>query len=243
MEDTLSKTLLVEYCSTHTGHEIQLTHLPILDDVRLLIARKLQEGVCVTRILDDVRDNCLDDNNGIGREQLVTRQDILNIGRKLNVHTIQKHSNDLLSVWSWVEEMKELEYNPILVFKPQGEDGNEDTNELKKDDFLLAIQTEFQKDTLLKFGPNVICIDSTRGTNIYNFLLISVVVIDDHGEGLPVAWAITNHEDAVTLKVFFCSLAKHIHMLCPDVFLSDDADQFYSSFCDVFGNTRKLLCS
>ena len=116
------------------------------------------------------------------------------------------------------------------------------TNELKKDDFLLAIQTEFQKDTLLKFGPKVICVDSTHGTNIYDFLLISVVVIDDHGEGLPVAWAITNHEDAVTLKVLFRSLAKRIQ-LCPDVFMSDDADQFYSSFCDVFGNTRKLLCS
>ena len=81
-----------------------------------------------------VRYNCLDDNNGIGREQLATRQDILNIGRKLNVHAIQKHLNDLLSICSWVEEMKELEYNSILVFKLQGEDGNEDTNELKKDD-------------------------------------------------------------------------------------------------------------
>ena len=54
MEDTLSKTLVVEYCSTHIGHEIQLSHLPILNNVRLLIGRKLQEGVCVTQILDDV---------------------------------------------------------------------------------------------------------------------------------------------------------------------------------------------
>ena len=73
MEGTLSKTIVVEYCSTHTGHEIQLSHLPILDVVKLLIARKIQEGVCVTLILDNIRDNCLDDNNGIGYEQLVTR--------------------------------------------------------------------------------------------------------------------------------------------------------------------------
>ena len=203
MEDTLSKMLVVEYCSTHTGHDIQLSDLPFLDDVRLLIARKLQESVCVTQILDDVRDNCLD-NNGIEREQLITRQDILNIGRKLNVHTNQKHSNG----------------------------------------FLLAIQIEFQRDALLKFGPKVIFDDSTHGTNIYDFLLISVVIIDDHGDVfMPVAWAITNHEDAISLKVFFSSLAKHIHMLHPDVFMSDDADQFYSSFCDVFGNRRELLCS
>ena len=53
--------------------------------------------------------------------------------------------------------------------------------------FNLAIQTEFQKDALLKFGPKVISVDSNHGTNIYDFLLISVVVIDDHDEGLPVA--------------------------------------------------------
>ena len=61
---------------------------------------------------------------------------------------------------------EELKYNPILVFKPQGEEGNEDTNELKKDDFVLAIQTEFQRDALLKFGPKVICVDSTHGTSM-----------------------------------------------------------------------------
>ena len=142
MEDTLSKSVVVEYCSTHTGHEIKVKHLPILQDIKLKIAQKLQDGVSINRILDDIRDNCLD--GGVGREQLVTRQDILNIKRKLNLHTIQKHSNDLLSVCSWVEEMKQLEYNPILAFKTQGEDGNEDVCHLKKN--ILKAQ-EKQKDT------------------------------------------------------------------------------------------------
>ena len=232
MEDTLSKSVVVEYCSTHTGHEIKVKYLPILQDIKLKIA-----GVSINRILDDIRDNCLD--GGVGREQLVTRQDILNIKRKLNLHTIQKHSNDLLSVCSWVEEMKQLEYNPILAFKTQGEDGNEDVCHLKREDFFLSIR---QKDALLKFGPKVICVDSTHETNMYDFYLILVFVIDDHGEGLPVAWVIVNHEDTVTLEVFFRSIAKRVHDLHPDIFMSDDADQFYSAFSNVFGHTRKLLC-
>ena len=77
---------------------------------------------------------------------------------------------------------------------------------------------------------------------MYDFYLISVVVIDDHVEGLPVAWAIANHEDTVTLEVFFRSIAKRVHDLHPDIFMSDDADQFYSAFSNVFGHTRKLLC-
>jgi hypothetical protein len=40
---------------------------------------------------------------------------------------------------------------------------------------------------------NDICID---GTNVYDFLLITVMVIDDLGEGVPVDWAITEKEDS-----------------------------------------------
>ena len=104
----------------------------------------------------------------------------------------------------------------------------------KKMTFYQLYRLEFQRDALLKFGPKVICVDSTHGTNIYDFLLISVVVIDYHGEGLSVAWAVTNHEDAVTLKVFlFFSKAY------PDVFISDDIDKSYSSFYDVY--EKKLM--
>ena len=33
------------------------------------------------------------------------------------------------------------------------------------------------------FGANVICIDSTHGTNAYNFKLVTMMVVDDFGEG------------------------------------------------------------
>lgn len=45
----------VEYCSTHRGHVHKIAHLPIPDNVRSMIAGKLQEGVTAERILDDIR--------------------------------------------------------------------------------------------------------------------------------------------------------------------------------------------
>ena len=59
--------------------------------------------------------------------------------------------------------------------------------------------------------------DSTHGTNVYDFLLISIVVVDDHGEGLPVAWAITNHETTTVLEEFLHAVkrqtaAKSVHV-------------------------------
>ena len=40
---------------------------------------------------------------------------------------------------------------------------------------------------LKKFGEHLICIDSTHGTNGYDFNLITVMVVDEFGEGFPVA--------------------------------------------------------
>ena len=53
-------------------------------------------------------------NEQISREQLLSRQDILNIQ---HVESVQKHTNDLLSTCAWVNEMQ---YNPVLLFKQQG---------------------------------------------------------------------------------------------------------------------------
>ena len=56
------------------------------------------------------------------------------------------------------------------------------------DDFILGVQTEFQRDMLRQHGDLCVCMDATHGTNMCDFNLIT---IDEFGEGIPVAWAIT----------------------------------------------------
>ena len=51
-----------------------------------------------------------------------------------------------------VKEMEFHSYNPILCFKPQGENQPNNMENVAHDDFLLGIQTEFQRDMLLKYG-------------------------------------------------------------------------------------------
>ena len=59
----------------------------------------------------------------------MSRQDIHNIQYQLNLQCIEKHSNDYMSVSAWVAEMQDLAYNPVLVFKNQGdEQGDECDN-------------------------------------------------------------------------------------------------------------------
>ncbi len=73
--------------------------------------------------------------------------------------------------------------SPVLLHKQQGQkmvDG--------KRDFVLAIQTSQQAD--IKFGH-----DATHGANGYDFSLITLIVVDDFGEGYPVAWCLSNRTD------------------------------------------------
>ena len=242
IQDTTTDHVAVEYCSVHNSHDMKLSHLPIPNDIKLTIAAKLQDGVDIDRILDDVHDSFT--SPGVGRQHLVNKQDIHNIKRKLNLQCIQKHQNDLISVRIWVQELKALHYNPVVVFKEQGKcSSDEQPTTLAQDTFLLGIQTEYQCDAMRHFGNKLICMDSTHGTNLYDFLLISVIVIDEYGEGVPVAWAISNHEHTAVLVQFLEAIKSRTGELHPQIFMSDDAEQFYTAWCTVYNDTpSKLLC-
>lgn len=86
---------------------------------------------------------------------------------------------------------------------------------------------------LSKFSKEAICIDSTHGTNIYDFYLITVLVLDDYKEGIPVAWLISNREDAAVLRQFFSKIKEQCGDISTNVFMSDDADNFFNGWKGV----------
>ena len=90
-------------------------------------------GVGMDRILDDIRDN-IDEQKNLSREHLINKQDISNIKMKLNLENVVKHKNDLISTNAWVQEMKEMPYNPVLLYKSQGE-------EVEDSNFILAVSS------------------------------------------------------------------------------------------------------
>ena len=68
---------------------------------------------------------------------------------------MRKDTNDLLikrACCAWIEEMAGMSYNLVLFFKPQGIELSESMNYLAKDDFILALQTEFQRDPIWQQG-------------------------------------------------------------------------------------------
>ena len=99
-------------------------------------------------------------------------------------------------------------------------------------------------NTLKLWYTRVVCVDATHGTNGYDFLLISVLVIDEFGEGFPVAWCLSNRQDQFLLINFFNRLKDKVGDIVPAWFMSDDEEQFYTAWIAVFGpGPKKLLCT
>ena len=86
-------------------------------------------------MLDWIQDG---EGNKLGRQHLMSSQEVRNIRRRLNISAIEKHECDRASILSWVHELRKQEYNPVLLFKNQGEQA-ENMKHLNKDDFMLGM--------------------------------------------------------------------------------------------------------
>ena len=234
--DRVSGSIEVEMCNTHYGHKTALGHLRLQDSDKTAIAGQLFQY-----ILDNVRDNL---GKNFKRIHLLTRKDISNIERTYGLQGAQRHKDDATSVRIWVEEMKATDANPVILYKPQGDRQPHNCNNLSDRDFVIAIQTPLQADIMKRLGNGrVICVDGTHGTNGYDFTLITVIVIDEYGEGFPVAWCISNREDQFLLINFFNALRQRVGDICPAWFMSDLAEQFYTAWVASFNNKpHKLVC-
>ena len=133
--------------------------------------------------------------------------------------------------------------NPILIFK--GQEQTSDVDDTGKNDFLIGIQTSFQREMFKKFGPATICMDSTHGTNVYDFYLITNLVLDDLGEGVLVGRIVSNREDAAIIRQVLSRIKEKCGDINTSIFMSDDANNFFNAWRGVFTvtNTNKVICA
>lgn len=119
-----------------------------------------------------------------------------------------------------------------MYYKLQGEEA-EDGYDLAKNDFSLVVQIPFQWEMLLKFAQNGICCDSTQDTNGYDFLLTTIHVIDEFGEGVPATWCISSQDVLTTMVIFMNEIKKRCGNIHSQFFMCDMANQFYNAWIAV----------
>ncbi|XP_065684287.1 uncharacterized protein LOC124810299 [Hydra vulgaris] len=202
---TCSNTqVVVNACYSHYGHQTEIQHLSLTKCQKREIAAKLQIGITKDYILDEIRDEIV----------------------------VQRHPNDQDSVAAWLKEWQMKENNPILHYKLQGEPDT--SHQFEVSDFIIIIQTEHQKNMFQQFGRAGVCIDSTHGTNGYDFLLTTLLVVDELGEGQPAGWCLATSDSFNFMKLFFGKLKENSGNIYPIWIMTDMAAQYYDAFCNVY---------
>ena len=70
------------------------------------------------------------------------------------------------------------------------------------------------------------------------------MIIDSYGEGIPVAWLISNKDDYLVLLSFFNAIKERVGDITTVIFMSNDAEQFINAWQTVFSQPKKrLICS
>ena len=68
-------------------------------------------------------------------------------------------------------------------------------------------------DLVLKYGWRGIQMDSTFGTNNHRFPLFTLLVVDDWGNGIPVAWFFCSRELSGSIAAFLDAFRERVRFL------------------------------
>ena len=118
----------------------------------------------------------------VTRKHLITRQDCLNITRKVRDFSSHRHTEDAIFTDRIVRELEKEIPSPVLLYKPQFQ-ASSDFPILPDDTFLMVVMTQFQLEMLIQFSHKLVSLDSTHNTNQYGFKLITLVVADEFRNG------------------------------------------------------------
>ncbi|KAH1009014.1 hypothetical protein HUJ04_001443 [Dendroctonus ponderosae] len=140
-----------------------------------------------------------------------------------------RHKNDAISVDACVNELKESE--SFLYSKSQ--DRSSEYPGVRDEDFILIIMTPGQKELLLRFGNDCVCMDGTHGLNEYGFELHPLLVLDELREGYPGAFLISNKCDGTVIEIFYSFIQQAIGQLKPKTFMSDMTEAYYTAWINI----------
>lgn len=115
--------------------------------------------------------------------RLVTIRDVENVRKQWAAET-RLDTNDVKAVEKLVAQHDEGPESAVLYHESDG------------DNFELALATPFQRRMLNAFGKELVFMDAVHGTNQYGYVTMALVVRDDYGNGVPVAFCVTTGEDS-----------------------------------------------
>ena len=237
----------VRFYSEHRGHTCEVAHQRVSKERRMEIAGLLSFGVSFDDVLDRVLvEMCTDEVSPL---DLISKRYLQNVQRDFGLDRgVAFAKSDADSVAAWVEQVRRDGRDPdqVRFVKFQGEPSPSGVH-LAVEDFMLVIITRFQLSWLQKVGGEMkeVAMDSTHGTNEYNFQLTTLLVIDDHGEGVPGAFCYSNRIDEGAMVAFLGVCRDALgRPLSNVVLMTDGAESYSNAWNRVMGPPHAwLLCT
>lgn len=248
----------VEYITTHAGHETgdaALKHLFLTAETRQWIESRLRLGVSAAKILQEAQLTLKQD---VKRDHLLKRKDIHNTAVNAQL-TYVRHENDYTSVEAFVADMQSKgEENPVILFEsgssicsapsdsqPEGSQQTEmPAAVVPASDFMIALMNTGQAEMLMRYGTDIVVMDSTHGTNAYGFQMTTVMVIDNFRKGFTVAHLFSSRLDTHVLSVFFSTIREKVGQIKCKTLMTDDFPAFETAWSSKMSKPEHtLLCS
>lgn len=228
----------VKYQAEHYGHEKEACFQPLSIAQVQQVKAKLELGVPPKSLVAEVKAGAT--GKGITEEHLLDLKKIRNIRTKFNIGFNEKRdADDFISLGIWIDELQKNSEEPLVLYADK-----DDLNLKGMKTFQMALMSPLQKDLLLEYGQDVICIDSTHGTTAHDLQLTTLMVRGSNGSGIPCAYLLSRSVSEEPLKRFFEAIKSRIGKpLNCRAFMSDAANAYYNAWNAVMGTPEKrLLC-
>lgn len=126
-----------------------------------------------------------------------TLRDIENLRKQVNA-TTNLDTNDVLAVDLLVQQLRGIAgRDDYVLYYDRSEQGIQ-----------LAISTPFQRQMLEAFGQKLVFMDAVFGLTIYGYPMLTLLVQDDFGNGVPVAFCISDKENSAAWARFIDAACK-----------------------------------
>ncbi|GFR28204.1 c2H2-type domain-containing protein [Trichonephila clavata] len=231
----VSKRVYVVYCPVHYGHDQSLGR-----DRRNVKGQGSKEEKVkspLDRINEGLKSSLQKVLDGIqhGAEvsqqiHALTKKDVQSIKKDfILLNSADSHENDATGIRLWVQSVSQCEEdNPVIFYKDQGE--SDITGFLSEQDFCLIFMTKMQQKMLMDFCNPKICVDFNHGPNSQDYFLTTLLTIDEFDNGCPVAYCICNRINLELINFFYHYVRSKVGVITANVFLSDDAPEFYNAW-------------
>lgn len=135
--------------------------------------------------------------------------------------------------------LSKLDVTEVCLYKPDGT-CNDLYPHLKMQDFLLIYMTKGQHHNLTAYSSGTISVDYIYGKD---YTMLTMSVMNNNDEGIPVAYMFTNKVDGNTLTIFFESVKQKSGTISCENFLSDVGELIYSTWENVMGTPQHQILS